>query len=72
LHGLGQINLRRGRLDPALALFQEAPKCDISRADGFAISGSSSIRFGITSGRWSVLTRVSSSRTMLSSSTGAV
>jgi tetratricopeptide (TPR) repeat protein len=39
LHGLGQINDRRGRLDAALALFQTALKCDISRADGFASLG---------------------------------
>jgi tetratricopeptide (TPR) repeat protein len=36
LHGLGQINHRRGRLDAPLALFQEALKCDLCRADGFA------------------------------------
>jgi tetratricopeptide (TPR) repeat protein len=39
LHGLGQINYRRGRLDAALALFQEALKSDLSRADGFASLG---------------------------------
>lgn len=36
LHGLGQINYRRGRLDAALALMQQALKNDLSRADGFA------------------------------------
>jgi tetratricopeptide (TPR) repeat protein len=36
LHGLGQINHRRGRLDAALSLFQEALKRDPFRADGFA------------------------------------
>jgi tetratricopeptide (TPR) repeat protein len=36
LHGLGRINYRRGRLDAALALFQDALKSDLSRADGFA------------------------------------
>jgi tetratricopeptide (TPR) repeat protein len=39
LHGLGQIHYRRGRLDTALAYFQEALKCDLSRADGFASLG---------------------------------
>jgi tetratricopeptide (TPR) repeat protein len=39
LHGFGQINLGRGRLDAALALLQEALKCDLSRADGFASLG---------------------------------
>jgi tetratricopeptide (TPR) repeat protein len=39
LHGLGQINHRRGRLDAALALFQEALKCDLCRAAGFASLG---------------------------------
>jgi tetratricopeptide (TPR) repeat protein len=36
LLGLGRINYRRGRLDAALALTQQALKSDISRADGFA------------------------------------
>jgi tetratricopeptide (TPR) repeat protein len=36
LHGLGHIHHRRGRLDTALVCFQEALKCDLSRADGFA------------------------------------
>ena len=36
LYGLGQINHRRGRLDAALSLFQQALKCDPFRADGFA------------------------------------
>jgi len=36
LHGLGHVNYRRGRLDAALALMQEALKQDLSRADGFA------------------------------------
>jgi tetratricopeptide (TPR) repeat protein len=36
LHGLGQIHYRRGRLDTALTCFQEALKCDLSRAEGFA------------------------------------
>ena len=40
LHGLGQINYRRGRLDAALALMQQALKNDLSRADGFAGLGS--------------------------------
>src|SRR5579863_3494154 len=35
LHGLGQIKYRRGRLDAALALMQQALKNDLSRADGF-------------------------------------
>ena len=39
LHGLGQIHYRRGRLDRALACFQEALKCDLSRAEGFASLG---------------------------------
>lgn len=39
LHGLGQINYRRGRLEAALALFQAALKCDLSRAEGFASLG---------------------------------
>ncbi len=39
LYGLGQFNYRRGRLDAALAFFQEALKSDISRADGFASLG---------------------------------
>jgi tetratricopeptide (TPR) repeat protein len=39
LHGLGQIHYRRGRLDTALAYFQEALKCDLSRADCFASLG---------------------------------
>jgi tetratricopeptide (TPR) repeat protein len=39
LHGLGQINHRRGRLDAALSLFQEALKCDPFRPDGFASLG---------------------------------
>jgi tetratricopeptide (TPR) repeat protein len=36
LHGLAQINYRRGRLDAALSFFQEALKCDLTRAEGFA------------------------------------
>jgi tetratricopeptide (TPR) repeat protein len=36
LHGFGQINYRRGRLEIALAYFQEALKCDLLRAEGFA------------------------------------
>ncbi|MGD0023401.1 MAG: tetratricopeptide repeat protein [Xanthobacteraceae bacterium] len=36
LHCLGQINYRRGRLDTALVLMQEALKADLGRADGFA------------------------------------
>jgi tetratricopeptide (TPR) repeat protein len=39
LHGLGQINYRRGRLDAALALIQAALKTDLSRAEGFASLG---------------------------------
>ena len=36
LHGLGDINYRRGRHEAALALMQAALKQDLSRADGFA------------------------------------
>ncbi len=39
LHGLGQINYRRGRFDAALGLLQAALKTDLSRADGFASLG---------------------------------
>jgi tetratricopeptide (TPR) repeat protein len=39
LHGLGQINCRRGRLDAALALVQDALKCDPFRADGYTSLG---------------------------------
>jgi tetratricopeptide (TPR) repeat protein len=39
LHGLGLVNYRRGRLDAALALVQDALKSDLSRADGFASLG---------------------------------
>ena len=39
LHCLGQINYRRGRLDTALVLMQEALKADFGRADGFASLG---------------------------------
>jgi tetratricopeptide (TPR) repeat protein len=39
LHGLGQINYQRGRLDAALALIQAALKRDPARADGFASLG---------------------------------
>ncbi len=39
LHGLGQINYRRGRLDAALAHFQAALKSDLFRAEGFASLG---------------------------------
>jgi tetratricopeptide (TPR) repeat protein len=39
LHGLGQINYRRGRLDAALTLIQAALKSDLSRAEGFASLG---------------------------------
>ena len=39
LHGLGGVQLQRGRLDRALVLFQEALKVDSSRADGFASLG---------------------------------
>ena len=39
LHGLGQISYQRGRLDAALAFFQDALKSDLSRADGFASLG---------------------------------
>lgn len=39
LHGLGRLQLARGRLDTALVLFQSALKCDMSRADGFADLG---------------------------------
>ncbi len=39
VHGLGQINYRRGRLDAALSLFQEALQCDPFRADGFGSLG---------------------------------
>jgi tetratricopeptide (TPR) repeat protein len=36
LHGLGLIHYRRARLDTALVCFQEALKCDLARAEGFA------------------------------------
>lgn len=39
LHGLGQINYQRGRLDTALILIQSALKLDGTRADGFASLG---------------------------------
>ncbi len=39
LHGLGQLNYRRGRLDSALALIQAALKADLFRAEGFASLG---------------------------------
>jgi tetratricopeptide (TPR) repeat protein len=39
LHGLGQINYQRGRLDAALSLIQAALKSDLARADGFASLG---------------------------------
>ena len=39
LHGLGQLNFRRGRLEAALAFFQEALKSDLCRADGFSSLG---------------------------------
>jgi tetratricopeptide (TPR) repeat protein len=39
LHGLGQINYQRGRLEAALSLIQAALKTDLSRADGFASLG---------------------------------
>jgi tetratricopeptide (TPR) repeat protein len=39
LHGLGQINYQRGRLDSALALMQAALKADLTRAEGFATLG---------------------------------
>jgi tetratricopeptide (TPR) repeat protein len=39
LHGLGQIDYRRGRLDAALAHFQAALRGDLSRASGFASLG---------------------------------
>jgi tetratricopeptide (TPR) repeat protein len=35
LHGLAKINYHRGHLDAALALFQHALTCDLSRAEGF-------------------------------------
>ncbi len=39
LHGLGQLHYQRGRFDTALALFQEALKSDLGRAEGFASLG---------------------------------
>jgi tetratricopeptide (TPR) repeat protein len=39
LHGLAQINCRRGRFDTALVLLREALKADPQRADGFASLG---------------------------------
>jgi tetratricopeptide (TPR) repeat protein len=39
LHGLGQINYQRGRLEAALSLIQAALKTDLSRAEGFASLG---------------------------------
>jgi len=39
LHGLGQINYQRGRLEAALSLIQAALKIDLSRAEGFASLG---------------------------------
>ena len=39
LHCLGEINFKRGRLDAALAWFQEALKRDLGRAEGFASLG---------------------------------
>ena len=39
LHGLGQLNYRRGRLDAALALIQAALQADLDRADGFSSLG---------------------------------
>ena len=39
LHGLGQINYQRGRLDAALALIQAALRSDFTRVDGFASLG---------------------------------
>jgi tetratricopeptide (TPR) repeat protein len=39
LHGLGQIHHRRGRLDTALVLFQEALRADLGRPEGFASLG---------------------------------
>ncbi len=39
LHGLGQLNCGRGRLDTALVLIQTALRSDASRADGFASLG---------------------------------
>ena len=39
LHGLGQLQCQRGRLDTALALIQTALKNDIGRAEGFASLG---------------------------------
>jgi tetratricopeptide (TPR) repeat protein len=39
LHCLGEIHFKRGRLDAALAWFQEALKRDLERAEGFASLG---------------------------------
>jgi len=39
MHTLGQIHLRRGRLDTALALVQAALHTDLDRGDGFATLG---------------------------------
>jgi tetratricopeptide (TPR) repeat protein len=39
LHGLGQLHYRRGRLDTALVVIQQALRIDRRRADGFASLG---------------------------------
>ena len=39
LHCLGHINFQRGRLDAALALFQQALTRDLTRAEGFSSLG---------------------------------
>ena len=39
LHGLGQLQYERGRLDTALVLFQTALRSDLTRAEGFSSLG---------------------------------
>ena len=57
LHGLGQPNFRRGRLDAALAFFQEALKSDLCRADGFSSLGLVFHALKQLERRWSASTR---------------
>ena len=73
LHGLGQLNYQRGRLDAALALIQAALKTDLSRADGFASLGLGvSCAGAIRAGAQRAMTRACASRrTTPSCSTGA-
>ena len=73
LHGLGQINYRRGRLDAALGLLQAALKTDLSPRRRLCQPWAGvSFAATISSGRLSVTTRACvSRRTMRSCSTGA-